>query len=148
MGTTEPKRCLGCGYILEHLPEPRCPECGRQFDPNDAATYSFADQRERLLAVRWIILSASAPALPVIASFAVTAVDEQAAFVVVRLLMVANVLAQAIVFVRSMVALLRTPRTVDRIGWGCAMALSLLFLVGCGGCLATSRVLWTRELPP
>jgi hypothetical protein len=32
MSAPEPKRCLGCGYILEHLPEPRCPECGREFD--------------------------------------------------------------------------------------------------------------------
>ncbi len=36
----EPKRCLGCGYILDHLPEPRCPECGRGFDPQDARTYA------------------------------------------------------------------------------------------------------------
>ncbi|MBU0639869.1 MAG: hypothetical protein KKB50_13455 [Planctomycetes bacterium] len=34
-----PKRCLGCGYILEGLPENRCPECGRPFDPDDRQTY-------------------------------------------------------------------------------------------------------------
>ncbi len=33
------KRCLGCGYIVDNLPEPRCPECGRGFDPADAHTY-------------------------------------------------------------------------------------------------------------
>jgi MFS family permease len=33
------KRCLGCGYILDGLPENRCPECGREFDPNDADSY-------------------------------------------------------------------------------------------------------------
>jgi len=33
------KRCLTCGYILDHLPEPRCPECGRAFDPADQATF-------------------------------------------------------------------------------------------------------------
>jgi hypothetical protein len=37
--TTEPKRCRGCGYILEHLPEPRCPECGRAFNSGDARTF-------------------------------------------------------------------------------------------------------------
>jgi hypothetical protein len=37
--TTEPKRCLTCGYILEHLPESRCPECGRGFDPEDSTTW-------------------------------------------------------------------------------------------------------------
>lgn len=25
--------CPNCGYCLFGLPEPRCPECGRQFDP-------------------------------------------------------------------------------------------------------------------
>lgn len=39
MASPEFKRCLGCGYILNHLPEPRCPECGRAFDPHDARTY-------------------------------------------------------------------------------------------------------------
>ncbi len=44
---TEPdhKRCLGCGYILDGLPEPRCPECGRGFDPNDALTYTIKERR-------------------------------------------------------------------------------------------------------
>jgi len=34
-----PKRCLGCGYILEGLPGNRCPECGRAFDLSDPTTY-------------------------------------------------------------------------------------------------------------
>jgi hypothetical protein len=29
--------CLGCGYDLRHLPEPRCPECGRPFQPRPAS---------------------------------------------------------------------------------------------------------------
>ena len=33
------KRCLGCGYILNGLPENRCPECARAFDPDDPKTY-------------------------------------------------------------------------------------------------------------
>lgn len=36
---TDPKRCLGCAYILEGLPEHRCPECGRGFDPDNPRTY-------------------------------------------------------------------------------------------------------------
>ena len=39
MGPSEHKRCLDCGYILDHLPESRCPECGRGFDPDDPKTY-------------------------------------------------------------------------------------------------------------
>ncbi|UCE60974.1 MAG: hypothetical protein JSU63_04325 [Phycisphaerales bacterium] len=31
--------CLKCGYLLRGLPEPRCPECSRSFDPNDPKTY-------------------------------------------------------------------------------------------------------------
>jgi MFS family permease len=26
-------RCANCGYLLYGLPQPRCPECGRKFDP-------------------------------------------------------------------------------------------------------------------
>ena len=37
---TPHKRCLGCGYILDGLPENRCPECGREFDPDDHATFT------------------------------------------------------------------------------------------------------------
>lgn len=36
----EPARCLGCGYILEQLPEPRCPECGRDFDLQNPSTFT------------------------------------------------------------------------------------------------------------
>ena len=30
--------CLGCGYALRGLVEARCPECAREFDPNDPMT--------------------------------------------------------------------------------------------------------------
>ncbi len=32
--------CRGCRYDLRHLPESRCPECGRDFDPSDPLTFS------------------------------------------------------------------------------------------------------------
>ena len=32
-------RCLGCGYDLSHQTVPRCPECGREFDPADRRTF-------------------------------------------------------------------------------------------------------------
>lgn len=35
---TNEATCLGCGYRLRGLPEPRCPECGRPFDPDDPRT--------------------------------------------------------------------------------------------------------------
>jgi hypothetical protein len=31
-------RCKGCGYSLRALTVPRCPECGRPFDPGDPET--------------------------------------------------------------------------------------------------------------
>src|SRR5688572_13311268 len=33
-------RCLACHYSLKNLTEHRCPECGREFDPNDSTTVS------------------------------------------------------------------------------------------------------------
>ena len=33
------KSCLGCGYVLDYLPENRCPECGRFFDPDDVLSF-------------------------------------------------------------------------------------------------------------
>lgn len=31
--------CLKCGYLLRGLTEPRCPECGRAFDPRNPSTF-------------------------------------------------------------------------------------------------------------
>jgi hypothetical protein len=31
--------CLGCGYSLKGLTDPRCPECGREFDSLDPRTF-------------------------------------------------------------------------------------------------------------
>ena len=33
--------CWECGYSLRGLTTPRCPECGRPFDPNDATTMNM-----------------------------------------------------------------------------------------------------------
>ena len=35
--------CAGCGYLLVKLPEDRCPECGREFDPSEISTYAFTN---------------------------------------------------------------------------------------------------------
>jgi len=44
-------RCLSCEYPLKGLVEHRCPECGREFDPNDPKTFDDG-QRARLYG-RW-----------------------------------------------------------------------------------------------
>ncbi len=51
MGTVMPHfaviYCLSCEYPLLGLREPRCPECGRLFDPDNPATYSRGDRLTR-----------------------------------------------------------------------------------------------------
>lgn len=42
------KYCLGCSYCLEGLSEPRCPECGRGFDPNKPNTFAVKPPVARL----------------------------------------------------------------------------------------------------
>jgi hypothetical protein len=34
-------RCRKCSYVLENLPEPRCPECGTSFDLDDPQSYTI-----------------------------------------------------------------------------------------------------------
>lgn len=43
-GSQPTKHCLGCSYVLDGLPQPRCPECGRPFDPDDPATFRHPGQ--------------------------------------------------------------------------------------------------------
>src|SRR5256886_12732816 len=40
--------CLDCGYSLFGLPTPRCPECGRDFDPLDPATMNMGREFSEL----------------------------------------------------------------------------------------------------
>lgn len=39
VGVPDNAICLECGYALRGLPEPRCPECGLAFDPNDPDSF-------------------------------------------------------------------------------------------------------------
>ena len=49
-------RCLSCKYDLRNLAGPphRCPECGREFDPNDPATFA---PRKRLTIKPWHLIA-------------------------------------------------------------------------------------------
>lgn len=52
-------RCLGCDYRLQGLPDSVCPECGRAFDPEIAATFSTvsaADRRRRRVRLAAVII--------------------------------------------------------------------------------------------
>lgn len=41
------KRCLRCGYNLNGIENPLCPECGRPFDPTNPDTYFHSGTRRR-----------------------------------------------------------------------------------------------------
>jgi len=69
MSEAPSKRCLGCGYILDRLPESRCPECGRPFDPDDPRTWQSARASGRpllLLAIASVLLAALGPTLGIL----------------------------------------------------------------------------------
>jgi hypothetical protein len=45
--------CLDCGYALHGLPTPRCPECGRVFDPLDPKTMNMGRELSEL--AKWVL---------------------------------------------------------------------------------------------
>jgi hypothetical protein len=45
--------CLTCNYPLFGLPTPRCPECGREFDPMDPATMNMGRELSEL--AKWVL---------------------------------------------------------------------------------------------
>ena len=62
-----PRTCLGCGYILDGLPENRCPECGQPFSPDNPDTFSGGGLKQRAapdwtvrLAMAWLLVIAFA----------------------------------------------------------------------------------------
>jgi hypothetical protein len=45
--------CLDCNYALRNLPSPRCPECGREFDPLDSKSMNMG--RELPPLAKWVL---------------------------------------------------------------------------------------------
>lgn len=61
--------CLTCRYPLTNLPENRCPECGRAFDPNDPLTFGprahrFAHILAAIVPPRWLNILYAVIAFP------------------------------------------------------------------------------------
>jgi rRNA maturation protein Nop10 len=52
-------RCKSCHYSLKNLTEHRCPECGREFDPNDPSTFD-PENRQWIRAIHLSCLFAGA----------------------------------------------------------------------------------------
>lgn len=59
--------CLGCGYNLNQLTEPRCPECGRGFSPDDTSSWgnprAFRFRRPAQVSGRLCWIAAVLPAI-------------------------------------------------------------------------------------
>lgn len=74
-----PMRCVGCGHILEGLPENRCPECGQVFDPDDPRTLAPPPERGRwylaAMAVCWVLVVGTPRALKVLLNHLESASD-------------------------------------------------------------------------
>lgn len=64
MAPPETMYCLDCGYDVRGLPENRCPECGRAFDPDDSTTFlcSQVDGRRYLT---WALLGLFGMVVPI-----------------------------------------------------------------------------------
>ncbi|XAL98519.1 hypothetical protein OT109_13130 [Phycisphaeraceae bacterium D3-23] len=72
--------CLGCGYNLKQLTEPRCPECGRGFDARDRRTWGSARAfrfRRGARVAGWLLFVAATP--PTLLGFAKIALGEDPA---------------------------------------------------------------------
>jgi hypothetical protein len=130
MDRLEPKRCLGCGYILEGLPENRCPECARAFDPDDPKTYYLAG-KARTGALH-LVLALLAPGTLMFPWFLARALGGNT----ICLLSILSVALQVYVAVRGFRELLKPPwRQPRRICWWSALLISLFMLLGCGSLL-------------
>ncbi len=49
------KYCIRCFYILNHLPEDRCPECGQVFDPEDPETFRTSVPVKVRRRIAWVL---------------------------------------------------------------------------------------------
>jgi len=142
MPTPEPKRCLGCGYILENLPEPRCPECGRSFDPGDPTTFRGAPaQATRGTTAVWFVVGSW---LIVVGHTAAIVIAGQAGITAAHPLVMASVptaiiaawLCNAGIALRSGLEIHRCKKAGRACGdWPLAFVLAGAGVIGLSGCV-------------
>jgi hypothetical protein len=128
------KRCLGCGYILDGLPENRCPECGRPFDPNKPTTYVTrieSGRRYLAFALLGITMMAIATTLAQLADRGMfRAIDDWSAVLALPLLL-AGACLEFYVLVVSIVALCRPRGTREYpTCWLAALIISGVIVAG------------------
>ncbi len=135
MFPAEPKRCPSCGYILEHLPEPRCPECGREFDLRWPESY-VVGQAPRPGNLHFFFAVFGAAILGF--AGALYHANTRLGWPVIILALL-SVSAEVYIALRSRNELKKPPCELPRrTYWQLALAVSLLVLVGsCGSGLAT-----------
>jgi hypothetical protein len=131
MALPETMYCLSCGYDLRGLPENRCPECGRAFDPNKPTTYITrveSGRRYLLLASLGIIAVGLAFMVAWLADRCDTVLPFSEWWTLLGpLLLVAGLCLQFYVLVVSIVAFRRPRATREHSGcWLGALILSLL----------------------
>lgn len=110
-------RCLKCGYVLEHLPMPRCPECGMPFDPNPLGRKEPAPQRSGLPylitaiagAVAMLVAGLLMPDRPLMSTTRWVQLPDGAAAVLVSLL-IAGWAVQWLMLLRCLAALVMVHR--------------------------------------
>jgi hypothetical protein len=131
MDDTEHRQCLECGYILDHLPEARCPECGSEFDPEDPRTF-----RVRLRGPNpapWILAVVFGTIVPAVGAAVLDLPPLPSS--------APAILVSVVVSVHSAFTLCRGVPPERRVGWIVALVLSLMHFVGCGGCLTVFQLL-------
>lgn len=138
MSPAEPfKRCLSCDYILDGLPEPRCPECGRPFDPNDCSTYAMQGHPSVKSSVTSYLIAASSLGIfillpPILVS--TTSLQWGDTFTSFILMSLLAHMAELIIFILAVVRALSTYR-VRRFSFTLLLVLVISFLMAPPGCI-------------
>jgi hypothetical protein len=125
MDSAPEKRCLNCRYILEHLPEPRCPECGQAFDPSNPDTYWSLEYRAARpwRALAWTLVAIVAA----FGFFGIKALPIPTELGAFGLLAIGG-----LVFARSLLALISRSTPRPRSVWLLPLLVSGLQFFGCG----------------
>lgn len=117
----QPRRCTECDYIVDHLTEHRCLECGCVFDPNDPA--ANANGRGGRSGIRLLLAAVLVPSVSFVTNFIASFVGGGTYKVVSRATFVLQFVVVVAVF-----AAIRKKRYTNPIALWAAAVLSLLAL--------------------